>query len=95
MATNYFNSNIKKIRKDYNKNVEDFAKIIGINKSTLYRWENNEISANIETAFMVAEKLGIPIYDLIGKDLSIKENVQLDETHKLDKIVIQKEISSM
>lgn len=90
MATNYFNKNIKKIRTDLNKTVAEFSKIIGINQSTIYRWENNEVSANVETAFLVAEKLNIPIYDLVGKDLSLEENVEPDENHKLDYIITSK-----
>ena len=74
---NYFYDNIKYIRKKRKLNLESFAELIGVNASTVSRWERKEIGVTVDTAFTISQILKIPIADLVGKDLRLEdENYQ-------------------
>lgn len=70
---NYFYDNIKYIRKNKKMTLEEFAKLIGVNTSTVSRWEKKEIGVTVDTAFCVSQLLNIPIADLVGKDLRLDD----------------------
>jgi transcriptional regulator with XRE-family HTH domain len=74
---NYFYDNIRYIRKKRKLNLESFAELIGVNASTVSRWERKEIGVTVDTAVTISQILKIPIADLVGKDLRLEdENYQ-------------------
>ena len=86
----YIYINLKYLRQSYGLNKKQFADKIGTNVSNVSRWENSKNGITLDTAIQISNKLNIPLADLVGKDLSVKENVELDNSHKLDYIVMEK-----
>lgn len=80
MNSNYFYKNLKFIRTSRGLSKNQFAKLLEYNVSTISRWENENNGATLESTIDISEKLKIPIYELVGVDLSqkdkkIKENL--------------------
>ncbi|WKY43936.1 helix-turn-helix transcriptional regulator [Eubacteriaceae bacterium ES2] len=55
-----------KIRKSKNETQEDFAKIIGIGKASLQRYESGERSPTLEMLQKISSKLDMELSELIG-----------------------------
>lgn len=87
---NYFSSNLKKIRENRGLSQNKFAELLNINQSNILRWEDGSRTPGIDAAIDISNKLKIPLGVLIGEDLSLKENIFLDEQNKLDWIITDK-----
>lgn len=58
---NRFGCKLKQLRKSRNLTVSDLAKLAGIARSTLYRWENGEvIPQSLESVILLADALQVP-----------------------------------
>lgn len=75
----YFNKNLKFIRQQMNISQQELADKLNLDRSTISRWENNDMDASIENAIQVANVLNISIADLTGKDLTKENNNTFDE----------------
>lgn len=75
----YFNRNLKYIRTQKGISQQELASKLNIDRSTISRWENEDMDATLENAIQVANILNIPISDLIGKDLSKEQTQPFDE----------------
>lgn len=71
---NYFMSNLKFLREKKGISQNKLAQMINVNQTTIARWEDENRVPTIEKAIEVSIALNIPLNDLIGKDLRIKEN---------------------
>ena len=67
---NYFNKNIKFIREKRKLSQNKFGELLGVNQSTVKRWEDEDRIPTIDSAIEVSRKLSIPLNVLVGKDLS-------------------------
>ncbi|MGI6204504.1 MAG: helix-turn-helix domain-containing protein [Anaerovoracaceae bacterium] len=56
---------IRLYRKSQRLSLEDFSGIIGKSKSTISKYENGEISVDIDTLYSIAEALGISLSQLL------------------------------
>ena len=67
---NYFSKNLKYLRekKDISKN--RLGDMVGVNQTTIGRWEANEITPSIDNVEEVAKALNVELPDLLIKDLS-------------------------
>lgn len=67
---NYFAKNLKYLReqKDISKN--KLSDMVGVNQTTIGRWESNEITPSIDNVEEVAKALNVELPDLLIKDLS-------------------------
>ena len=79
----YIYNNLKYLREKLKLSRNSFANKLDINVSNISRWENNKNGMGLETANIIAEKLGIPLADIIGKDLTKEE---LDLSSIIDKL---------
>ncbi|AKS69791.1 Cro/Cl family transcriptional regulator [Staphylococcus schleiferi] len=66
---------IKKLRQERNINLTDFAKKIGVNKSTLSRYENGSRKIPMEDIAEIANYLNVTPESLLLKDKKIKKTV--------------------
>ena len=66
---NYFSKNLKYLRQLKKLSRSELASKINLNQSTIARWENEEMGANVDNAYDVAEYFNISIADLVGVDL--------------------------
>ena len=56
---------LKQIIKDKGVRVEGLADVLGINKSTIYRWINGEREPKIDNIMKLCKALGISIEDIM------------------------------
>ena len=73
---NFFYSNLKYLRKYTGMSQQEIADKIGIDRSSISRWENGDMGATIDKAIDIAQLFDIPISKFLYKDLSLnnKEN---------------------
>lgn len=72
---------IKYYRKEIGMSAEDLANIIGVSPSTIYRYENNDISnMGIDKLQAVASALHTNAYVLMGWDVSSTQSTQSSPT---------------
>lgn len=74
MINNYIYDNLEYIRKKKKLTSRALALKLDIAPSTLTRWYNGRNGITLETAMNISEKLNIPLAQLIGTDLSAKNN---------------------
>lgn len=70
----YFSKNLKYIREQRNLSQNKLAELIGVNQTTIARWEDDNRTPNLDNAIDVSNILNIPIADLVGRDLSNPDN---------------------
>ena len=92
-SKNYFFSNLKFIREQRNISQNQLAKKININQTTIARWEDENRMPTIEKAIEVSEFLNIPLDILIGQDLRIKseKNLEMPKLTQEAKVTIVKD----
>lgn len=71
---NYFSKNLKFLREARNISKSKMGEMVGVNQSTISRWETNEIKPSIDNVEEVAKALNIELPDLLIKDLSDPNN---------------------
>lgn len=79
----FFNKNLKFIRQQKGISQQEMADKLKLDRSTISRWENNDMDATVENAIQVADMFNISIADFVGKDLTIGNNTQFDELELL------------
>lgn len=65
-----FSKNLKYLREKRKISQAKVAELVGVNQSTITRWETNEISPSIDNVETVADAFNVPLPDLLIKDLS-------------------------
>lgn len=66
---NFFSKNLKFIRENKGISKNKLGEMVGVNQSTIGRWETDEIKPSIDNVEEVAKALRIPLPDLLIKDL--------------------------
>lgn len=89
--SNYFSQNLKYLREKRNLSQNKLADMIGVNQTTIARWEDDNRTPNLDNAIDVAKILNIPIPDLIGKDLRLNNtsNPPNEENHEKYKRILR------
>lgn len=75
----FFNKNLKFIRQQKNISQQELADKLNIDRSTISRWENDEMDITIGNAIKLSNFFNIPMEDFAGKDLTIENNKTFDE----------------
>lgn len=73
---NYFSSNLKFIREQKGLSQNKLAQQIGVNQTTIARWEDDNRTPTIDNAIDVSEALNIPLPELLGVDLRLNEEIK-------------------
>lgn len=79
----FFNKNLKFIRQQRGFSQQEIADKLKLDRSTISRWENNDMDATVENAIQVADIFNVPLADFVGKDLSIPSNNNFNELELL------------
>ncbi len=74
----FLNSNVKHLRTSKNISQQSLADKIGVDRSTVSRIENGEIETTIDNAIKIADTLGVPLNDLVSKDLRFDNAVHVN-----------------
>ena len=78
---NYFSSNLKYLREKNKMSKSKLGELVGVNQSTIGRWENNIITPSIDNVVDVLNAFKIPLTELgtfLGTDL--KTNTSYNQT---------------
>lgn len=83
----FLNKNIKYLRLMKKISQQKLADMIGVNRSTISRIENDEIETTIDNAYKISVYFNIPLGDLVSKDLSLikykdKEDKEKENVNK-------------
>ena len=65
----YFSTNLKHLREKLGLSQNKLAEKIGVNQTTIARWEDDNRIPTIDNAIDVANALNISLPDLLGRDL--------------------------
>ena len=77
-----FSKNLKYLRNIKNISQQQLADKLQIDRSTISRWESDEIDPTVGNVISIANVLGVPIADLVGIDMQF-EGVYVDELEEL------------
>jgi len=80
---NYFSKNLKFLREQRDISKNKLSDMVGVNQTTIGRWETNEITPSIDNVEEVAKALNVNLPDLLIKDLSIDNHQSFDELELL------------
>lgn len=64
--------NLKEIRLYLGLSQNQFAKKLGVNVSNVSRWENKNNGMSLDMAYLISNKLNIPIEKLVSEDYDIR-----------------------
>lgn len=94
MNSNYpdfhLNTNIRYLRLINNESQEDLSKVINKGYTSIGNYEKGIRNPDYMDLYLIAKHYNISVDDLIKKDLRFETDVKLDESHKLDLIVLEK-----
>lgn len=78
--SNFFSKNLKYMRENKGISKNKLGEMVGVNQTTIGRWESNEITPSIDNVEEVANVLNIPLPDLLIRDLQFDnaETVDID-----------------
>lgn len=79
----FFNKNLKFIRQQRGISQQELANKLKLDRSTISRWENDEMDITVGNAIQIADFFNIPIEDFTGTDLSVNPKQQFDELELL------------
>ena len=65
----YFSTNLKHLREQKGLSQNKLGNMIGVNQTTIARWEDDNRVPTIDNAIDVANALNVPLPDLLGKDI--------------------------
>ena len=77
-----FNKNLKFIRQQKGISQQELADKLKLDRSTISRWENDEMDITVGNAIQISNFFNIPMEDLTGRDLSA--NNELDKYDELE-----------
>ena len=87
----YFSSNLKYLREQKKLSQNKLGKMVGVNQTTIARWEDDNRVPTINNAIDVSKALNVSLPDLLGKDLRISDNIN-EETNEAKKIEMLKQV---
>lgn len=85
---NYFAENLKFLREEKRISKNKLGELVGVNQSTISRWESNEIKPSIDNVEEVAKALNVPLPDLLIKDLQFDNGNLVDIDSDIIKIPV-------
>ena len=85
---NYFSKNLKFLRENQNISKNKLGEMVGVNQTTIGRWESNEITPSIDNVEEVAKVLNVELPDLLIKDLSFDNAIPVEISSDIVKIPV-------
>lgn len=87
--SNYFSKNLKYLRENKGISKNKLSELVGVNQSTIGRWETNEITPSIDNVEEVAKVLNVALPDLLIKDLEFNNYVEEENNHEKYKQILK------
>lgn len=76
----FFNKNLKHIRKIKNLSQQELADKLNVDRSSISRWENEEMEATVDKAIQAAKILEVPFAEFLATDMT---NLDLESIYQL------------
>lgn len=70
---NFFNTNLKFLREKKKLSQNKLANMIGVNQTTIARWESKEMAPSIDNVVDLTEILGVELAEMLGIDLRLQQ----------------------
>lgn len=83
----YFSTNLKHLREQKGLSQNKLGNMIGVNQTTIARWEDDNRVPTIDNAIDVANALNIPLPDLLGKDLRFDNGTYMKPLEEDDNMI--------
>lgn len=84
----FFSTNLKYLREKRGLSQNKLAEKVGVNQTTIARWEDDNRIPTIDNALDVANVLNVPLPDLIGKDLRFDNAEVIDVNSDIIRIPV-------
>lgn len=85
---NYFSSNLKFLRENKGISKNKLGELVGVNQTTIGRWETEEIKPSIDNVEEVARALNVDLPDLLIRDLTFDNAQTIDINPNVVKIPV-------
>ncbi|WP_150857499.1 helix-turn-helix domain-containing protein, partial [Streptococcus pneumoniae] len=76
--------NIKSLRKTHDLTQPEFARIIGISRNSLSRYENGTSSVSTELIDIICQKFNVSYVDIVGEDKMLNPVEDYELTLKIE-----------
>lgn len=76
--------NIKSLRKTHDLTQDDFARIVGISRNSLSRYENGTSSVSTELIDIICQKFNVSYVDIVGEDKMLNPVEDYELTLKIE-----------
>ena len=78
----FFSKNLKHLRTTRKISQQQLADKLKIDRSTISRWESDDIDPTVSNVIAIANLLGVPVADLVGIDIQ-DDGLYIDELEEL------------
>jgi transcriptional regulator with XRE-family HTH domain len=78
----FFSKNLKHLRTTRKISQQQLADKLKIDRSTISRWESDDIDPTVSNVIAIANLLGVPVADLVGIDIQ-NDGLYIDELEEL------------
>lgn len=85
---NFFSSNLKFIRESKGISQNKLASLVGVNQTTIARWEAEDIKPSIDNVEQIAEALNVSLPELLISDLRFDNAQSIDINDNMTKIPV-------
>ena len=76
--------NIKSLRKKHDLTQSEFARIVGISRNSLSRYENGTSSVSTELIDIICQKFNVSYVDIVGEDKMLNPVKDYELTLKIE-----------
>lgn len=83
----HFSTNLKHLREQKGLSQNKLGKMIGVNQTTIARWEDDNRIPTIDNAVDVANALDVSLIDLLGKDLRFDNATYMAPVEEQDNMI--------
>lgn len=75
----FYSQNLKFLRQNKNMSQQGLAEKLNVDRSTVSRWENDEMDITVGNAILISNFFNVPLEKFTNVDLSNPDNVTYDE----------------
>lgn len=87
--SNFFSTNLKYLREKEKLSQNKLAEKVGVNQTTIARWETEEIKPSIDNVEQIANVLNVSLPDLLISDLRLNTHPPVKEEHEKYKQILK------
>lgn len=86
--TNFFSTNLNVLREKKGLSQNKLAAMVGVNQTTIARWEANSSSPSIDNVVIISKTLNVPLLELLEIDLRLSRPEAQKKTVKFGDVEV-------